>query len=870
MFVYTKLFLELDTCFPIAVTVCKKTGMSFIGSSGASSPDPLAISQIGSSPSKSNDRKGTTPRKILGLTSGNQLSRDIGFAAPFLPNVDGVSYTRDVENIQHDSSPWRVRVTVQAQPDHPRVDSSVPQCSPSKIFAERTYTTTVPLRGGDEPSPVRRKTKGTPKKTRNTPKRRQSTPKSPVWSQSNDIDVPSMADSNKSPLPAKRGRGRPRKSMEASCATQLPGESETGRSSQQEASTRSKRRQTLSASVTDHSVGNAGRAEEALEFAEHNEFLDSIMESEGFSMVSVSSLPSAQASSGIRANANMSSGGGVPSFSKRHVTPSLTDGSPVPPPPPKPGPAPQFGRELDQPSNGTPKLARVVRAGIALQGVLSPENQRRATDTATSRLNSSSPLLSAASPKDRMDELFNGFGPGTRRELRAGLRLGEELARRQGLGNGSAVQHQPTNEDVFGPNPEISYPQLPDSATSSKYSLKVPGPSFVKSPSTVNQQLPSPADSEADTEDDRMSWKYDTLPRGAVTVSPMPKASPNAGEVGVEESHAHQTTMDSMALWHQEQEGRCRQERNAISKQIEEAHASQVIIINSDDESGPDAEVSDECEDNGDIWQEEAQNSGTGHSTSDIPPIFLQSDTKKPRRSQLPSPWMRKSQDVLNSSVVPNESDLFWQPTQAQAASRMAESHIQNNGVGTQYTGRRSSSILETARKSDSGLETAHMESSLQNSLTATPSEAKAKFIQPAGANQRETILDQTFADSEPEDTTYQNNESMDSLDSEDEDMASTFLKSLSVQDDSLDKDTEIDIRDSEITTASSPAAQWEEVPQPQTPLPPPSLQKAKTPKSKTPKHVRFSTELSRPEPDKLSAPQPAPLPPAPASWLSR
>lgn len=595
---------------------------------------------------------------------------------------------------------------------------------------------------------------------------------------------------------------------------------------------------------------------------EQNPFLDSIMESEGFSMVSVSSLPSNQSPSGMRNELSSFSKGAISSKSTRCVTPTLTDGSPKMPLPPKP--------ELNKARDRTPNFANVNRVGTVLQSVLFSADQHPVSMSAAEL---SSLLAPGASHEERMDKLFLPWGPATQRELRAGLRFGEELAKREGLKTSSGTQL--ASEDVFAPNPEISYPQLPDAAASLNYSLKVPGSSFTKSPSVVNPQLPSPAYSEADIEDDQMSWKYDTLPRGAASPSPMQKSYSAAGSSVVDSPLANNTTMDSIAMWHQEQEQRCQRERKAVSKQIQKANSSQVIVINSDDETDYVNGATDEEDD--DIWQEEAQGSGTGQSTSDIPPIFRQTEPRKPRRSLLPSPWMRKSQDVLTSSIAPNDADLFWQPSQAQETSTTSTRHAQDKGTASESGEHRSSSILETATQDKRPIALLNTESSFQNSQAAEPS-----LDQSEGSSNipQATILTQTFHDSDPDDATYQDDEDVDPLDSEDEDMASRFLDSLSMQDEitsALDESTQVSLPDSDTIITSTPVTHREEGSSMQTPPPPSKSSKPKPPKSKTPKHVRFSTERSRPHADETSlskadeAQPAAPLPPAlPASWLNR
>ncbi|KAF1977614.1 hypothetical protein BU23DRAFT_587581 [Bimuria novae-zelandiae CBS 107.79] len=67
----------------------------------------------------------------------------------------------------------------------------------------------------------------------------------------------------------------------------------------------------------------------------------------------------------------------------------------------------------------TPRIGRVVRAGVALQGVLDPN---RATPEA-------GPSRTVDERREHLDDLFRGFSERTRRELHAGLRLGEQLAK---------------------------------------------------------------------------------------------------------------------------------------------------------------------------------------------------------------------------------------------------------------------------------------------------------------------------------------------------------------------------------------------------------------------------------------------------------
>ncbi|KAL8833163.1 MAG: hypothetical protein Q9170_004465 [Blastenia crenularia] len=799
--------------------------------SSSSSPDPLAASQNNQKSPRAKDEKVLTLRKPLRPTTGNSQAHEFSFMTPKVQKVKHRSPSKSGEPKESGTSPWRVRITVQAEQDGRAERSNVPQCSPSKIFTEKTFTTTIPLKGGDETSPVRRKAKGTPRKGRSS--RARSKPKSRSRSRSTSAvsagSPTKDADSTLSSTP-KRGRGRPRKSMESPRSTCAIRKNEKIRENLYPKIPEFDYNPRCSDFDTENRSNEHGHEEAGpFEFGdEHCEF-DSVLESEGFSMVSVSSLPSTQTmSASIKDPVNLREGSS-PSLPKRQITPTVTERSPGLPPPHIPAAIPQDGRAIDQPTAGTPKLVRVVRAGIALQGVLSPAKRNPGSSQSSSRLNSSSPLSTATSPKERLDELFNGFGPGTRRELRAGLRLGEELARRQaqpGSRHGALL-----NEDVFAATSEVQYPKIPDGNMASGYTLRIPGATMTASPSFSNNQLPSPARSDVDADDDEMSWKFDTWPQRVAPSTPKDERSAIADIAGGSSFPNEPTMIEREAEW--------QREREAISKQIQEANASQVIVIDSDDEDdghgrGDPRDVSpldEDSEDDGDIWQEEAQNSHTSQSTSDTPPIFRQTEVPKPRRSQLPSPWMRKSRNVSEMTASGDDSELLGVSAKPEEVYEKFKTPIP-------------SSVQELATH------------------TPTPDEVSvSKNLTP----RRETNLrEDTVGSSNVGNVSDQEDESQESF-SDNEDLESHLLSQQSMQDDTtgpLDESTELY---SNLTQVSITDVFEEEVAEPQTPSPP-----AQSPKPKTPKHVRFSEETIRPNGSELSAPESAQLPPAQSSWFSR
>ena len=393
----------------------------------------------------------------------------------------------------------------------------------------------------------------------------------------------------------------------------------------------------------------------------HQDF-DSILESEGFSMVSVSSLPSV----GNNPTSPPQQCGSMHDF-----TPTIIS-SPVAAPAPEPTKIQSSSRQLEVPSDGTPKLEKVVRAGIALQGVLGTEDQSPKLGSQFQESQKASPLLSAEKsapqrefphrvakdqcPEEHPDDPFSGFGAGTRRELKAGLRLGEELAKRQRQISQNLVASPKEADDVLQRATDFSYPQLPSSDSKEGCSL---GPSEsrnqVRYPLLSNNQLPSPQRSLIDEEEDRMSWRANT----PIKQEESPFTS--APILVSEESVGDNTSAIDFTMMARKEEWQ--REREAVSRQIEMANKSQVIIIDSDDEEEGHRE---DLADN-DIWQAEAQSVDQFEERTPDSDFSLRPEIVKPRRSKLPSPWRRNSQIIYSDEMEPTESDLFWQPDQSQA-----------------------------------------------------------------------------------------------------------------------------------------------------------------------------------------------------------
>ncbi|KAL2042520.1 hypothetical protein N7G274_005014 [Stereocaulon virgatum] len=751
-----------------------------------SSPDPLALSNENLlKPSPTNPRGAIlTPRKALANTFGNAHVQDFYLSTP---PARITSPNKSPKHRAQSTSPWRIRLTVQAEQVNGTQYEPGTKTTPTARHAVRTTTTSVPLKGGgDTPQAVGNRGRGRPRKSWDGPVKSSGTPKPKKNARRKTVPEP-LEEQDDSFLPsrttpAKKARGRPRKSIEPVVDTpqviRLKPSMDTsdiegankdaaGRKTMRRKS-RARRMEITPMKVAVNSDRDSGieatglRVEDSIGgcrlgtdgylqemkpveicafgkplpekqlLEEHDEDMwramirrqsqspdadsgqqqdqeeldptnehqeyDTILESEGFSMVSVSSL----ASAGNRNTSPVEQGGeqNVPDQDSKSVAPSpvipplqkrreyseARDHTPAIAPPPLIPPvlqnAPQQSpRRLKQAKDGTPKLAHVVRAGNALQGALGPKEQKalgspfRSLEknsallemrNVTSQRRHSSPGSKARSPTDQINDLFSGFGARTRRELKAGLRLGEELAR---------------NQRQMSQKPESFSNQADDASTTSRMtehspairpegtrddSTKAQGPKqAVQYPLLSNNQLPSPDWSVEDLDEDRMSWEEDTPMKPeypaiveehdtSVIVSLMNEPSLP------QPSHDKATSLNTSGIDHTmlAREAEWQRERETVSQRIELTNKSQIIVIDGDDDV--DAPEHGEDEDGSDIWQAEASQSR--EPTLEASEGFPQPEVVKPRRSKLPSPWRRNSEVVYSDEVEPTEADLFWQP----------------------------------------------------------------------------------------------------------------------------------------------------------------------------------------------------------------
>ncbi|KIV91715.1 hypothetical protein PV10_06228 [Exophiala mesophila] len=354
----------------------------------------------------------------------------------------------------------------------------------------------------------------------------------------------------------------------------------------------------------------------------------------------------------------------APVITNRKVTPQICP-SPELPSPPK-----QVIRRT--PQHAHRGSAGALFAGIALQDVVSPDHP--------SQLSSVASKDSTRRSQELEGPLFGGFDSGTKRELRAGLRFGEELAKRQ-----SSSPAEKETRDVGVIN-QVRSKDLPK-YQAHQHEKTQPQTQVWRGETTVQQtpvQLPS---------------------------NPISKDNDFGHPLMQTPDHRTLDTADKSFLDTQARREREWQlEREEIIRQIQNASESQVIVIDSSDDEdeveqkssnqgqhvhtsdsetltdlgapGPSIENDHENDDYEDIWLAEAKNSSSpqGESHVDRPPgqeilprksaqeVEENTVTARPRRSLIPSPWKRgddiavpqEQSTFLTSNLDDQSGMLFW------------------------------------------------------------------------------------------------------------------------------------------------------------------------------------------------------------------
>ncbi|KAL0254456.1 hypothetical protein SLS55_009931 [Diplodia seriata] len=373
-----------------------------------------------------------------------------------------------------------------------------------------------------------------------------------------------------------------------------------------------------------------------------------IAHSEEFSMVSLDSLPSMQAAR----NGTSASGSrpAVPKFSslqtdpipqarrrlpsRQAITSALPDFNdsvasvsymPSSPPvrfvastpprhqSPKSPSAPPAIEQMDiSPSNAeTPKLVNVVKAGIALQGVVNGNNRgtqnRRPSDD-----------IREEAQRARLDEMFNQFQPGTRRELQAGLRLGEQLAER----SRSRTTSRETSHDEAERDANAERPATPGNAASDGDVFDGPSASRTSNQNSSAHRLPTPEDDDYALPSPPPPPSQTQKPNPAAAPAPAQLFSPVRSQASPDDEDmqddgartppsigkekgarftSHQDNESQRGSSESSDDGRQRR------GEADEASPSQVIELSSD-HSSENTDTTTESSENpldGDIWEEE-------------------------------------------------------------------------------------------------------------------------------------------------------------------------------------------------------------------------------------------------------------------------
>ncbi|KAF4544650.1 At DNA binding protein [Lasiodiplodia theobromae] len=345
---------------------------------------------------------------------------------------------------------------------------------------------------------------------------------------------------------------------------------------------------------------------------------------------------------------------------------------------PKPPSAPPAIQQVEiSPSKAeTPKLVNVVKAGIALQGIVNGNNRgsqdRRPSDD-----------IREEAQRARLDEMFKQFQSGTRRELQAGLRLGEQLAER--------ARSRTTSRESSHDEPEPDErPATPGSSAASDGDV-FDGPSAGRTPTqdSSNHRLPTPEENDYSLPSpppppsQQLSQQPDlaVAPAKAQLISPARSdTSPDAVEMqddspeedSVEKARSHENS----GLQRRSEENY--ESHETISQMADEANPSQVIVLSSDHSES--SEATSESSENvldGDIWEEEGSREPESRFARRAKRVAAKRSGEKASASAAPSNSRRGTASRLSqrqSSSPPSDS------TRAPGASNAATRS--RNGAG--------------------------------------------------------------------------------------------------------------------------------------------------------------------------------------------
>ncbi|KAL1801356.1 hypothetical protein ACET3X_001698 [Alternaria dauci] len=292
--------------------------------------------------------------------------------------------------------------------------------------------------------------------------------------------------------------------------------------------------------------------------------------------------------------------------SSRFVTPVVDADLPSAPP----------ALESVRSKSQTPTLGRVVTAGVALQGLLDPNRLSLTPEPSQQALNQK---------RGSLDDLFRGFSEGTRKELQAGLRLGEQLAEGQ------------THEDS-APGPSSPVRRL--SATAPRRGV------FRTQRKSRQSRLITPEDQD-----------HVATPEVPITTEPTP-AEPTAmasevqyPNLNVEEEAIEEQEEEEAPLSPARSEGEMSWRADTPpAKRPGLPQRNNGTEETQQDQPAGRTNKPAQWDDYADIWQEEASRSLVSAETEEVPAekeeslhdIFTENIPAKPARGQLLREWRRK------------------------------------------------------------------------------------------------------------------------------------------------------------------------------------------------------------------------------------
>ncbi|KAG9203255.1 hypothetical protein G6514_003174 [Epicoccum nigrum] len=261
----------------------------------------------------------------------------------------------------------------------------------------------------------------------------------------------------------------------------------------------------------------------------------------------------------------------------RYITPAVD--KEVPSAPPSIEPARPVPVKVE-----TPKMGRALTAGVALQGVLDP-----------ARFTPDSSQEPVGDRRASLDDLFRGFSEKSRKQLQDGLRLGEQLAEDQNSNN------LPSSVPGFLPAPAEGSSRERPIKTQRKWRTRLLTPEDEQ-----NSEPTAPVGAEADVQ-------YPTL---STAEQPNPLPSPIRSEDEGDTSFQ----VDSIVASVMEEEDEAAQEKTSTQQATSPVHET----ISSENHTG--------SEDYSDLWQEEGSRASgspapvsSGEGSSQEPDLFLES-----------------------------------------------------------------------------------------------------------------------------------------------------------------------------------------------------------------------------------------------------